>query len=200
MAHIRVERLHPGDGQHHGAEGKEGGGLVLDKEAHRPDGVERPQYLGVVDDAAQPQHRQRHKPDQHDGGKQLAHHGSAMFLNGKQQSQHQHRERHDIRVQRRRHQAQPLDSRHHRHRRGDHHLAIEEAATDQAEDDQQRRPAGGGVTGRQRHQGENAPFTGVICPHHKGEVLDRYHQDQQPDDQREETENGGWLDAEPELT
>ncbi len=200
VAHIRVERLHPGDGQHHGAEGKEGGGLVLDKEAHRPDGVERTQHLGVVDDAAQPQHRQRHKPDQHDGGKQLAHHGGAMFLDGKEQGQHQHREGDDIGVEGGGENAQTLYGRHHRHRRGDHHLAIEEAATNQAEDDQQRRPAGGGVAGCQRHQGENATLTGVVGPHHKGEVLDRHHQDQQPEDQREKAENGGRLDAEPELT
>ena len=46
MAHVGVERLHPGDGQHHGAESKEGGSLVLGKEAQRPDGVERPSTSG----------------------------------------------------------------------------------------------------------------------------------------------------------
>ncbi len=99
MAHVGVERLHPCDGQYHGAESKEGGGLVLGKEAQRPDGVERPQHLGMLEDAVQAQHRQGDEPGEHDGGEQLAHGGGAVFLDGEQQGQHQHRERYYIRVE-----------------------------------------------------------------------------------------------------
>lgn len=123
-----------------------------------------------------------------------------MFLNGKQQGQHQHRERHYIGVERGGHQAQALDGRHHRHGRGDHHLAIEEAAANQPQDDQHRRPARRGVAGGQRHQGENAPFTGIVGPHHEGEVLDRDHQDQQPEDEGEKSQDGGGFGPDPELT
>ncbi|MNH99046.1 hypothetical protein D3C73_518020 [compost metagenome] len=199
MAHVRIERLHPRDGQHHGAQGKEGGALVGHEEAQRPDRVERSQHLGVVEDAAKAKRRQGQKPDQHDGGKQLAHGGGAVFLDGKQQGQHQHRERHYVGIQRGGHYLQALDGRHHRHGRGDHHLAIEEAAADEPQNDQHRRPRLRGVAGRERHQGEDAPFARVVRPHHEGEVLDRDHQDQQPEDQGEKAQNGGGLYPETEL-
>ncbi|MNG92777.1 hypothetical protein D3C79_517230 [compost metagenome] len=199
MPHVRIERLHPRDGQHHGAQGKEGGALVGHEEAQRPDRVERPQHLGVLEDAVQAQHRQGQEPDQHDGGKQLAHGGGAMFLDGEQQGQHQHRERHYIGIQGGGRYFQALDGRHHRHGRGDHHLTIEEAAADEPQDDQHRRPCLRGVAGRERHQGEDAPFARVVRPHHEGEVLDRDHQDQQPEDEREKAQDGGGFDPEPEL-
>lgn len=199
VAHVRIERLHPGDGQYHGAEGKEGGEPVFHKEAQGPERVERPQYLGVVEDAAKTKRRQGQKPDQHDGGKQLADGGGAVLLNGKQQGQHQHRERHYVGVEGGGHDVQPLDGRHHRHGGGDHHLAIEEAAANQPQDDQHRRPLLGAVAGRQRHQGQYAPLASVVGPHHEGEVLDRDHQDQQPEDQREEAQDGGGLDAKAKL-
>lgn len=199
MAHVGVERLHPCDGQHHGAEGKEGGELILHKEAQRPDWVERPQYLGVLEDAAKAKRRQGQKPEQHDGGKQLAHGGGAVLLNGKQQGQHQHRERHYVGVEGRGHNFEALDGRHHRHGGGDHHLAVEEAAANEPEDDQRRSPFLRAVAGRQRHQGQDAPFPCVVRPHHEGEVLERDHQDQQPEDQGEKAQDGGGLDPEAKL-
>ncbi len=51
----------------------------------------------------------------------------------------------------------------------------------------------------QRHQRQDPAFTGVICPHHKGEVFKRNDEDQQPEDQGQEAKYGIAFNAKAKL-
>ena len=189
MPHIGIQRLDAGDRQHHRPQREERHLLIFHEEVERPFGVQRLQHFRIRNDAACAQHRQHDEPQQHHRSEQLADAAGTVLLNGEQQRQHQNGERHDIGVKRRRGDFQPLDRRHHRDSRGDHHLAIEEAAADQAQYHQHRGSARRGVAPGQRHQRQNTALAGVVRAHHVGEIFEGNDHDQHPENQRQEAEN-----------
>ena len=101
MAHVGIERLATGDGQHHGTQRHPGHHAVVQKEAHRPCRIEGLQHLGVAHDAADAGRGDGGKPQAGDRPKHLAHLPGAEELEGEQHQQNGDRQRHDVRVQRR---------------------------------------------------------------------------------------------------
>ena len=93
VAHIGVQRFHPGNRQHHRAKRNKGNGLVLQEEVHSPVGVQRLQNFRISVNASRAQHRQQQEPDQHNRRKQLADHASPVLLDHKQQGEHDNGDR-----------------------------------------------------------------------------------------------------------
>ena len=84
--------------------------------------------------------------------------------------------------------SQAFDRREHRKRRRDHGIAVEERGGDDAEKDQvvpaaPERPLG------QRHERERAALAVVVGADEDDDVFDRHHEDQRPEDQRQDAED-----------
>ena len=123
-----------------------------------------------------------------------------MFLYGKQQRQHDNSEWHHPRIKLWRDNLQPLYGRHYRNRRRNHDFSIEEAAANQANDDQHGGHSCRRIAPGKGHQGQNTALARVISPHYEREILKGDHQDQQPEDEREETKYGVTLYTKTKLT
>ena len=143
---------------------------------NRPVRVQRLQNFRIGNNATRAQYSQQQEPDKHDWGEQFAHHAGPVLLDSKQQRQNDNRYRDHPGFEIRGYDFQTFNRRHYRDRRGNHHFTIEEAAADQAKNNQNRRHSRGRIAARQRHQRQDPPFTGVICPHHEGEIFNAYHE------------------------
>ena len=122
-----------------------------------------------------------------------------MLLDHKQQRQHDYRQRDHPRIKLRRNDLQPLYRREDRNRGRDNHLAIEEAAANQADNHQHGGHSGRGVAPCKGHQGQDTAFARVISAHNEGEIFNRNHQDQQPEDEGQEAKYGIALNTKAKL-
>ncbi|MCY1413596.1 hypothetical protein D9M71_290290 [compost metagenome] len=125
VAHVGVQRLGTGQRQHHRAENGHAHAGVDHEEVHRPGRVERLEHFRALRDAMHPQRAQHHEPGDHDRAEQLADFLGTVLLHQKQRHQHYQRNRHHPMVDAVKGQAHALHRRQHRHRRGDHAVAIE---------------------------------------------------------------------------
>ncbi|MNP27642.1 hypothetical protein D3C76_1205640 [compost metagenome] len=133
VAHVGVERLGPGQGQHHRPENGDADARMNDEEMHAPIGVERLEHLGLLDDAVDPESAQHAEPEHHDWPEQDADARGAVLLDQEQPHQHDQRQRHDPVADAVERQVQAFDGREHRDGRSDHAVAIEQGGAEQAE-------------------------------------------------------------------
>ena len=197
MSHVRVQRLSAGDDEEHGAKHREPGQAVVAKEAVGMPRIESPQHRRRPHDPHDPQRCNRHKPQDHDRAEQPADPVGAVLLNHEEPDENHDGDRHDIRLEQRRHDFETLDGAKHRNGRRDHAVAIEQRRSEDPERNQNRsadgKPCGSaGRTGAprdERRQGQDAPFALVVRAHDDGDVLDRDDEQQRVDDQRQHAQD-----------
>jgi hypothetical protein len=131
------------------------------------------------------------------GPKKLPTRRRTEALHGEQGKDDHHRDGHDPVREDGSRDVQPFDGTKHRDGRRNHAVAIEQRGAEDAEQ-HQHRPRGGETIGlpaigfvprplveHERGQREDAAFTLVVGAHHDGDVLDRHHEQQRPDDERQ---------------
>ena len=145
----------------------------------------------------QPQRGQRHEPNRADRPEQHRYTGRAARLDREQADQDADRHAQNRRFG---HPAkagdslEPFHRRQHRQRRGDDRVAIEHrgAGSAQQQDDQ---PACAGRPLGQRHQRQHPAFAVVVHPAEEQDVLQRHHDDQRPQRQRQHAQDLGARNA-----
>ena len=190
VAHVGVERLGAGDGQHHRAERNKGEPAVAQAEGHGVVRRERAQHRRVARDAGRPQHTEGCEPQHHHRAEHPADAAGAAALRREQRDDHRDRGRQHEPLQPGGGHLQPFHRRKHRDRRRDHPVAEQQAG---AGDPDQRQPCAGarahGDTLGQDHQGQDAALAAVVGAHDEQDVLDRDDQHQRPEDQRQQAED-----------
>ena len=140
---------------------------------------------------ADPEHREREEPEQGDRSEHDADASSAAALNHEQADQNADRDRDDEAFEPRCRDLEPFDRAEHGDRRRDHAVAVEQRCAEQAEheNDAMPRSAAGRRLRRQRHQGQDSAFAAVVGAKHVGQVLERDHDRERPEDQRKHAEH-----------
>ena len=199
VAHVSVQRLGTGQRQHHCAENGHAHAGVHHEEVDRPTRVEGLEHFRALRDAMHTQRPQYHEPGDHDRAEQLADFLGTVLLHQEQCHQHHQRNRHHPVVDTVKRQAHALHRRQHRHRRGDHAVAIEQRSADQAADHHQRTQPRVGRRGtpRQRGQRHGAALALVVGTQDEHHVLERHHPQQRPQDQRQDPQHAIMVDRHP---
>ena len=188
MAHVGVQRLAPGDAQHHRAQDDEGRARVVPHEPQRVMRADGPQNGRIGLDMDQPEQGDAGKPDQGDWPKKLADAAGAAFLHCEQAKQDDQCQRNHIALEGRRHHLQTFHRRQHRDGRGNHAVAVKQAGAKDA-DHQQHPTQLGFVLDRlrgQRQHGHQPPLTVVVSPQHQQHVLERDDDGQRPEKNRQD--------------
>ena len=155
----------------------------------------------MLTDPADAEHGDADEPRQHDPAERAADACGTVVLEVEERGDDDERERHDEAGQRGTDDLQALHGAQHRDRGRDDPVAIEKGAAEKSKEDQ--RTAGRGPPflalhfNDQREQRIDAAFPTVVGFEDEAHVLDRYDQDQRPNDQRQQAENvgGGGGDA-----
>ena len=137
------------------------------------------------------QDRQRGEPEHHDRPEQRTDPGRALFLEHEEQEQHGQGERNHIGLEGRCRDLQTLHRREYRDRRRHHAVAVEQRRAEQAENQDRIAPQRSFLDRPQRqgHQRHDAAFALVVGTHDEGHILDRDHDHQRPENQREDTQD-----------
>ena len=110
MAHIGVERLAAGDGERDSPEHDKAGGRSGDKDADCMRGVQCRKHTRGCGDLKHSDYRDDGEPQDHHRAEEAADAFGAALLKEEKCEQHRHRQRQDEAVQRRRRNANALDS------------------------------------------------------------------------------------------
>ncbi|MCY1365508.1 hypothetical protein D9M69_523550 [compost metagenome] len=167
---------------------------MLDQKAHRPARVERRQHLRLLQHLPEPGQAQHQEPQQHHRPEDLADHAGAFFLHHEQPDEDGHRDRDHRALQNRRLHLQALDRRQHRDGRRDQAVAVEHGRAHQAQQPDPAPHPGPGLgprdrVARQRLQRQDAALAVVVGAQHEHHVLERHHEHQAPEDQREQAQH-----------
>ena len=194
MAHIGVKRLGPGHRQKDRAQHDHPKRAVMQDEIQRMDRVQRRQHLGCLHHPVDAARRHDQKPDQRDRAKEPRHRLGPAILHQKQRDDDDDGHGHDIGLDPRGHELQPLECRQDRNRRGDGGVAVKQRRADHAQNQHPEiRPPHGAL--RKRQQRKRAALALVICAQQDQDVFHRHDQDQRPDDQRQHAQHILALDA-----
>jgi hypothetical protein len=191
MSHVRIERLGTGDREEDRAERKERAKPVIAEKPRPVQRIERREDDRVSDNVRHAEHRQRRKPQNHDGPEHHADAGRAPALRDEHADQNHDSDRHHDRVEYMRGDAESFDGAEHRDGRRNHAVAIEQGGSEQSHRDQRAAPARGRLRPDQRDERENTALALVVGAQHEQEVLHRHDQNQRPHDQREDAEHVG---------
>ncbi len=191
MAEVRVQRLAAGRHQEHRVEDEVAGPSVGEEELHRVVRIHGEQHHGRAHDAAHAQGRDHGEPDEGQRPEDGAHLRGAVALDGEQQHEDHHGDRHDVGVEVRRRHLQALHRAQHRDRGRDHRAAVEHRGPQHAEQDQHAARAAlrVAVGAQQREQREDPALAAVVGAQHEDHVLERDHEHQRPEDEREDAED-----------
>ena len=188
MTHVRVQRLGARHRQHHRRERDERDAAVRGEELHPVARRQRAQDAGVVRHLHGAHHAEHAEPDDHHRPEQVADNTRAEALNREQHAEDRHRDRQHERVQARHRDLQPFHRGEHRDRRGDHAVAVEQRGAGDPERDQRRRHHRAAAAPRrlqQRRQRHDAALAAVVGAHDERDVLDRHHQRDRPEHERD---------------
>ena len=188
VAHVGVECFASGQGQHHGAQREEGRRAVFDEKHHGVDRIECLEHLRILQDLPHAQSGQRAEPQHHDRPEQRPDARRAEALQQEQRHQHGQGQRQHVGFELRCHHRQPFDGRQHRNGRRDHRIAVKQRSTGNADDHQSVAPARPGPLG-ERHQRHHAALAAVVGPQDVGHVLERHHQRDRPENQRQDAQH-----------
>ena len=153
--------------------------------------VERRQNRGMTQDAGDPEHRERAEPDQHDRPEDRPDSGGPAALRGEEQHQDRDRERNHEGPELRLHDGQPLERTQHRDRGRQHAVGVEQRRSEQSERDQQQARPAADLAVHQRHEREDPAFALVVGAQHVEMVLERDHDDERPEDERQRSQHVG---------
>jgi hypothetical protein len=191
MAHVRVERLDARDRQHDGAERDERDGRVARDEARGVHRVDRDQHAGPAQHLAPAEHREDDEPQRHHRPEHRTELAGAAALHGEQDHEDDDADGHDERMKRGHDDAEALHRAEHGNRRRDHAVAVEHRRPEDAEAEQ---PPPQPIllldaARHERRQREDAAFAAVVGPHDQRDVLERHHDDQRPQERRQDAED-----------
>ena len=194
MAEIGVERLGAGDGKKHRAKRDEADDAVMDHESDGVERIDREKHFRVPEDRGKRRQSDDEEPRQHHRPEKRGHAGRAARLHRKQQEQDDDGQRHDIGFERGRDELDAFDRRKYRQRRRDHGIAVKQRPADDAQEDDHAGAARDPAL-RQRHQRQCAALAVVVGAEQDHDVFQGHHDDQCPEDQRDDPEHGlgGWL-------
>jgi len=193
VSHVGVDALGAGDGKHHRAQRQKPGNAIVDEKSQRVRGIDCLENGWSARDVHHTQQCQHGEPQHRDRPEQSADAGGALLLNDEKQYDDGNGDRNDERLETRRCNLQTLDRRKYRNRRCDHAVAVEHRRTEQPERHEEPACARAALCGAQyqREQGHHAALAAVVRPHHEHDVLERYHDYQRPEDQRQHAEDIG---------
>lgn len=145
----------------------------------------------MVDDLGQSEDSKGGEPQHHDRTEDSTDPGCAVALNREEPDQDGGGDGYHVRVEHRCGYCQPLDSGQDRDGGCDRTVAVQESRPEEAEQDQVSALASVIAAGRRDQSGESEDpaFTIVVGPHDEEDVLDRDHDHQGPEDQREDPED-----------
>ena len=191
MPHVGVQRLRTGERQHDGADRSKNIPAAGHEEMPAVQRVERRQDGRLPRDVDDSADGQGAKPQDHDRAEDLAHGIRAVALQHEQPDQHRHRHRNDIGLQLGRDDLEALHRTEHRDRRRDHAVTVKQGGTGHTEQQQrsaQRRPVGDRLR-CQCGEREDAAFAVVVGTQDQDHVLQRHHQHQGPEDDRNDADD-----------
>ena len=191
MPEIGIKSLGSGDGEKHGAKRKQSNDAVVQQEIDAVERIERPQHARIGGDPVEAGQCDRHEPDQHDRAEQRRDLRRTARLHREQGEQDHHRQRHDIFVERRRHDVDAFDRGEHRQCRRDDGIAVEQRGADDAEQrDDAAGPADTANGARcKRHQGKGAALAVIIRAQQDHYIFERDDDEQRPQDERHHAEH-----------
>ncbi len=192
MAHVGVERLGAGDGQHDRAEGPEDAQPLIGDEAVGVDRVDGVEHGGMLGDLPQAEHAQHQEPDQHDRPEQPADIGRAARLQQEQGDQDQSASGTTNGVKAGATAERPSTALITEIGRGDDGVAVEQRQADHGQQ-------GDGVPdvaalavqpmGGKRRQREHAALALVVGAHDQGDVLDGDGERYRPEQHRQDAQH-----------
>ena len=160
------------------------------KNVDRVRGIDRRQDDRLPDDPADAEQRNHREPDRHDRSEQAPDTVRAVALYRKDGNENHDSDRHDVRFEQRRRDGQTFDRTEHRDGWRNHAVAIQQCGADDAKEDEHRARTAPSVAGRdQRGQREDAALALVVGAHHDHDVLDRDHQHEGVDDERQDAKD-----------
>ena len=133
MAHVRVERLCTGDGQHDGAECEDSVETLRAHEVDRVDWVHGRENRGVGRYLAHAEHAKREKPNAHDRAERQSYGGRTKALNGEERNENEQRDRKDVGLQSGACHGHAFDRGEHGDRRRDHTVSVKQSRPEQSE-------------------------------------------------------------------
>ena len=193
MAHVGVERLGPGHGEHDGAERHESLPAGVPEQAERVARIERGEHGRVLHDLGEAEQPEGREPDQHHRAEQRPDAGRAAALDEEEAEQHEGRDRDDVGLERGRGGFEAFDRGEDRDRRRDQAVAIEQRqAGDREGGDEpaERRRPGHGARG-EGSQREHPALAAIVGAQDEDDVLHGDDQDQRPEDERKHAQHGG---------
>ena len=193
MAHIRIHRLGAGDGEEGGAEhGETDARRRMEQVDQRMMRAECAQDAGCRNDAAQAEHADGDKPDQHHRPEDVADERGSLALDQEQANQDRDADRNDDRRELGCVELETFDGAQHRDGRRDDAVAVEQRGADQPDDQQGGAPASGRRMPdiEKRQQRDDAALAAVVGAHDQDRVFERDDQDQRPEDQRHDAHDG----------
>ena len=189
MTHIGIERLDSRDRQGDRAKQHERQQRMAHHELRRIERVDRRQHLRIANDCSHTKCRNRSKPEHHDGAKDMPDLARAKPLGQKQDRQNRQcnvvLEARDTRH----HHREPFDRRQHRNARRQNPISRKQRDREHADRNHNDAMPLLHVPQCKYAQRKRAALPLIVGPHDHQDVLDRDHQHQRPDEQREETEH-----------
>jgi hypothetical protein len=190
VSHVGVQRLAARDHQKDRAEHGEPVPPMVAEERECVSRIDRRENDRLTCQGHEPEHRDDGEPRHHDRAKQSPDTMRAVALDREHGNQNHNRDRHDVRIEQRCRELEPLDGSENGDRRSDHAVAVEQRRTEYAHQDESRPVRAAPIVLRQQSgQRQNATFTLVVGTHHDGDVLDRDHQQQRVDDERQDAQH-----------
>ena len=190
VAHVRVQGLGPGDGEHDRAQRDEGHVAVVDEEADpvRVGEIARRMPGCWATTLPRPAEREEREPDPHDRSERPPDRAGPVALDGEQHREDDERDRDDEVLQRGRRHLEALDRREDRDRRRDHPVAVEQRSAEDPERDERglgRATLEAHAALDERDEGHDPALALVVGAHDEGHVLDRDDDRDRPEDERD---------------
>src|SRR5260221_5827529 len=187
MAHIGIERLGAGHGQHHRTEQDETVPGVVGQQRDPVIGIERPKNAGLLDDLDGAQQADDDEPYHHDRTEEAAYQRRAASLHQEERKQKDDGDRQDVGLEDRRRDLETFDRAEHRDGRGDHPVTVEQRRTDKACTEDPAMTTSGAACRAQRQCGkrEDAAFAAIVRAHDDDDIFDGDDDKERPGNQRE---------------
>ena len=188
VAHVGIQRFTAGDGQHHRAENQHRMPVVGGEKIPCPVGIHGLEYARILGDVVDTERCDHHEPGDHDRAEGFADFRGAETLDCEQPAQNHQTDRHHPLFEHRRDHFQTLDRAKHGDGRGDHAVAEKQRRAENAENAHDVTHPRAGLEAALRKRGErhDAALAFVVGAHDHDHVLQRDHQQQRPETQRQQ--------------
>ena len=202
VPHVGVKRLATGDDQDHRAKDDERQQRMGQEEGDGVRRAERQEDFRMQRDPPDPDRGDADEPEQHDPAERATYLGRTMVLEIEQEPDDHGREDNDgLPGESWCRDLESLDRSQHGDRRRDNAIAVEECPAEQPQHDERGAHGASALVGRplehQGEEGEDAALAAVVGPQNEADVLHGHHEQQRPDDQRQDAVDVAARDLEP---